>query len=462
MPMSTPSQDSQNTPAGAITVAQRGGVWWFIDPDGEPFVSLGVNHVEPHIWLGPYNLQATRERYGETIADASRRFNPDTPAAQRWMDGVIALAREHGFNTLGKHTHPAIPPALYEDKMYYIASMETAPIAAWKINTNKGSFPDVFSIEFAEHLSTRVREVCRRHRGSRNLLGYMYVDVPRFRVNRPQQIRPDQPPQSPRDQELVRIGMPYPWANALIERDPTSPGKQRWIDLLKRRYPNAASAAAVYGVPHTTWEDVAGAADWFGVTDPERAEADTRAFVQVIAEQWYRLHYEHIRQHDPHHLVLGDKHVDVPDWLIPILGKYVDVNVIQNVRPFGDWQAETARRLYEATGKPVMNGDGPSFSVLRPEEQRLGVKGFRAESYVQAAQLYRDYVKQAMSVPYFIGFHTCGFVEQWDGSDRGDISTNENGFLDPFERPRELIAEAIKEANQLAHGYHQQATTVLA
>jgi hypothetical protein len=40
------------TPAAApggtfFTVAERDGAWWFIDPAGEPFFSLGVNVLKP-------------------------------------------------------------------------------------------------------------------------------------------------------------------------------------------------------------------------------------------------------------------------------------------------------------------------------------------------------------------------------------------------------------------------------
>ena len=34
-----------------IKVKKIKGIWWFIDPDGRKFISLGVNHIEPHLWL---------------------------------------------------------------------------------------------------------------------------------------------------------------------------------------------------------------------------------------------------------------------------------------------------------------------------------------------------------------------------------------------------------------------------
>ena len=40
-----------------------------IGPDGEKFVSNGVNHIEPHLWLAPYNKDVTLNKYGNDMVD---------------------------------------------------------------------------------------------------------------------------------------------------------------------------------------------------------------------------------------------------------------------------------------------------------------------------------------------------------------------------------------------------------
>jgi hypothetical protein len=52
-----------------------------------------------------------------------------------------------GFNTFGKHTHPSIARKLYQDQIYYIASLETAPLAGWQERRGLGPRPDVFSLD---------------------------------------------------------------------------------------------------------------------------------------------------------------------------------------------------------------------------------------------------------------------------------------------------------------------------
>jgi hypothetical protein len=46
---------------GYVHVQQIEGKWWFIGPDGDKFVSIGVNHIESHLWLARYNKAATHD-----------------------------------------------------------------------------------------------------------------------------------------------------------------------------------------------------------------------------------------------------------------------------------------------------------------------------------------------------------------------------------------------------------------
>ena len=72
------------------------------------------------------------------------------------------------------------------------------------------------------------------------------------------------------------------------------------------------------------------------------------------------------------------------------------------------------------------------------------------KDYADMARSYARYVEDAFAENYFIGYHHCGFIEQWDGSQRGDVATNENGLLDPFEKVDAAIAEMVPAANRKA------------
>ena len=79
---------------GYVYVKQIDDVWWFIGPDGQKFWSAGVNHIEPHLYLAPYNKNETMAKYGKDLLDDNGKFNTTTGAAQRLIDGQIKIAKD--------------------------------------------------------------------------------------------------------------------------------------------------------------------------------------------------------------------------------------------------------------------------------------------------------------------------------------------------------------------------------
>lgn len=145
--------------------------------------------------------------------------------------------------------------------------------------------------------------------------------------------------------------------------------------------------------------------------------------MQGVAERWYGLHEEYIRQYDEKHLILGDKQNDIPEWLFPFLEEYVDVTLIQTYEPF-----------------------------------EAGSKGYHFDTEEEVGEAYRRYVRKSLKQPYMLGWHHCGVLEQWDDSERGDIETSETGFLDPYENEYTAITDRIEEVNRMADQWHADAT----
>ncbi|TWT81503.1 hypothetical protein CA13_29560 [Planctomycetes bacterium CA13] len=437
---------------GYVRVEQIDGVWWFISPDGQKFVSLGVNHIEPHLWLAPYNQEATLKRYGADMLTPQGRFDTDSEAAEKWINRQVEICRDLRFNTFGKHTHPSISPSLYQDKVYYLASLETAPLALWRHEAGEGPMPDIFSSDFEVYLNQRVAEVVSQHKQSRNLLGYLYTDIPHW-------VMPDYIQR--RENERVMI---YPWLNTIVRLGASSPGKQRWIEHLKSRYSTAEAAAKVWGMSApaiygTSWEQLAHQQTWFDPSDAEAAEQDMESFMQLIADRWYRLHHDAIRQHDRNHLIFGDKTMIemYRKFLIPSLKKYVDVIVVQS---YNRWSkdAETTDWIYQQLGKPIFNGDG-SYAYVHPNQQQYKVKGWwtNAKDLADVSAMYKETLDGMMAKPYIIGWHHCGMLQQWDGALRGDVDSNENGFMDPFENYYTEWTDVIREFNSKAADLHEAA-----
>jgi hypothetical protein len=444
--VSSVNTDTGKEPNDVVSLEQIDGTWWFVGPDDEPFVTLGVNHIEPHLWLGSYNEEETLERHGNDFVTMYNTFNPYGNGAEHWIQTIVDTVKDLGFNSFGRHVQAGIPHQYYVNDIYYLAVMNTAPIASWKqVQENAfkkfGPFPDPFSDEFERDLAHRVEQVCRKHRSEENLLGYFYSDLPWW------QLREDE------QREYDEHTFIYPWATAIIQMDADAAGKQRWIELLQNEYESAAKAADIYGLDAETWDELAEMTDWFDPNDPDCARQDCLELMKGAAERWYGLHEKHIRNYDEDHLLLGDKQNFIPEWLMPFLEEYVDVNFIQKYEPF-EAHHEKTKKLYEKTGNPIVNGDG-SFSVVRPEQSKQGSKGYHFDTDEAVGEAYKQYVKKSLVEPYMLGWHHCGVLEQWDDSERGDIETSETGFLDPYENEYDPITNAIEEANKKAANWHE-------
>ncbi|MCL5281936.1 MAG: hypothetical protein M1376_18735, partial [Planctomycetes bacterium] len=82
---------------GYFRVVERAGVWWLVTPEGNAFISKGVNNVSfradnaPQLGYSPYE-RAVQAKYGSQEA---------------WAKAAVARLYGWGFNTLGAWSSPS-------------------------------------------------------------------------------------------------------------------------------------------------------------------------------------------------------------------------------------------------------------------------------------------------------------------------------------------------------------------
>ena len=433
-----------------IKVKKIKGIWWFIDPDGRKFISLGVNHIEPHLWLAPYNKKFTQKKYGKNIIDEKGKFDTKSNAAKKWIAQQISYCKELNFNTFGKHTHETINYKLYFEKIFYICTFETSPLSKWRFENGESPMPDVFSLEFKKHLENKIQNYCKLHKNNRNLLGYMYTDVPYWILEEKEQ-------KNNKDNIMI-----YPWLNTILKLGAHNEGKKQWIKLLKKNHGSPDKVAGIWGLKKksaykVTWENLLRNHNWFNPKIKKKAKNDMVSFMKMIATKWYQLHYQIIKKYDQNHLILADKNMidSYNSWLIDPLKNYVDVIVIQSYNLFSE-DTKITDWIYKKTGKPIFNGDG-SFAFVRKEQKKLKVKGWwtGSKNIKDVAFKYKLSLNNMMKKNYMIGWHHCGILEQWDTAERGDVSSNENGFMDPYENFHTDLTNVMKKVNSKAIELHK-------
>ncbi len=174
---------TQVDPDGFFTIDRRDGRWWFIDPDGNRFFSLGLNHIDPATLRYPENVHLWRDEYGNSM--------------QRWLQDAVATdLKAWGFNSVGwtqevvtrdptNHRHSR--SFTYEEyqwlDMPYCHLLPFADFHQWEAET---IHPDFFSVDFANWCDHVAREHCVPLSRDPKLIGYFYIDCPTWVHTRPQ------------------------------------------------------------------------------------------------------------------------------------------------------------------------------------------------------------------------------------------------------------------------------------
>jgi len=432
--------------AASVSLEQKDGVWWLVNAQGEPFVSIGINHLEPKMYLESANRAHTLETYGPDLLNEHGDFDYESPAAAQWWADVQAQLQDFGINSIGFHTYGLLDEWMRPDYYYFARLRVARPLVPHRLDEGASVaerydlFSDVFWADFREQVASQVE----RYRGHERLLGYMVVNFPWWEP-RPSTLEahPD-------------YAFMHPFIQQLRGLPADAPGKQAWVDCLRSLYPDAESAAAVYGVSLLDWSGFADQTEWPQWSAPDQVQADSEAFLRVAAERYYRTLHAIIDGADSERLIFARFRVvsDSGAWFTPIMGRYHDVIAVEAYMPFDEAQA-ALEETYRASGRPLLNADA-GFAALGDPHQEHGVKGHKVATRAEAGALYAQTLEDLMRQPYMLGYHWCGYIAQWDDPER-EQRINENGLVDPFGEPYPEITNPFSAANRQAKQWHEQA-----
>ena len=104
--LSLTSINAQNQLIGSksyIHLEKIDNVWWFVDANGEKFISTGMNHMQANIRFADYNKIYWAKKFGEDVLKNGRFNSKATPAIKKWMKQVVKDHKDYGFNTIPYH-----------------------------------------------------------------------------------------------------------------------------------------------------------------------------------------------------------------------------------------------------------------------------------------------------------------------------------------------------------------------
>ncbi|MDR1369745.1 MAG: hypothetical protein LBJ72_06425 [Dysgonamonadaceae bacterium] len=287
--------DRQLDATGYFRTARVDGKWWFVDPEGYLFLSVGVDcmnasvrtRTEGREYIYEYLKEGTRQadfyrwnlevRYGENVSEA-------------WVDKAVRRMQAWGLNTVGNWSSGEI---IASDKTPFVLSLRG-------LQMEKGimGLPDIYDPEYAQTIDKAIAGLTAQYKNNPWLLGYF-------------------------------VGNEQPWPgqeNILCDRILT--GKETPVQKELRTY----------------------------IEQKGDSPETRRTFIYETFGKFLKMVNAILKKHDPNHLNLGIRFGgEATDELLSIAGKHFDVFSFNcyRMQPTVDFM----NRIEATTGLPMLIGE---------------------------------------------------------------------------------------------------------
>jgi hypothetical protein len=169
-------------PSRVFTVAKCDGRWRFVTPEGEPFFSIGLNHIDPSPLRYPANADLWQRKYGNSMERwLKESVRPDLDA---WGFNSVGWTQEVVTRGLTNHRHSRA--FTFEEYQWlglpYCHQLPFADFHQWDMEVKN---PRLDSPEFADWCDYVARGHCARMKDDPKLIGYFYLDCPTWIHTRP-------------------------------------------------------------------------------------------------------------------------------------------------------------------------------------------------------------------------------------------------------------------------------------
>ena len=404
--------------------------WWLVTPEGNAFLTLGINHFHPNFWNQDYNREAWRERLGV----ASMNLSQSGPALRAWF---LDTCREYGFNTVGVHNTLQVlnaPRAV----MPYVQPIAFVEIPHWKTEIPDDNFVDVFADEFERHCDRLAMQLALPIKDDPFLLGYAMTDCPLFTEEDCRE-RPDVIGGARRE---GRVG----WPRRLRNLPAVAAGKQAYVATVRDLYGGKiGDFNTTYGTTFDSFDALERAKQWRQQTDLSNASEtrDNIEFLKRVVFKYYQTAHEAIRRYDPSHLFFGDKinaNTDALDTVLPVTSQFTDVVFYQMYARY-EVQRPGLDRWSQRVGMPFVNGDS-AYTMITDDMPRP--YGPVADNLAQRIEWTEEFFRSAFARPEFVGWHYCGLI---DANNRipSKLDRQHSGLMNGFGEPYAGIKEALRE-----------------
>lgn len=392
-------EQNQLRKTGFFRTEKVDGRWWFVDPEGYPFLSLGVdcistggggnaNHIDkrPNFYkaLPPEDI-GIKSRWPNTASlgkwNLHRRFGENYSEKSREM--IIKRMEHWGINTIANWSSREV---IDMNKKAF-----TLQLNGLGINEGVMGLPDVYTENFEENIQKVCREFVEPYRDNPWLIGYFTGNEPSW------------------------LGQESRLCDLILAEDDERPIKKTLQKFL------------VDG------------------DSPERRKGFIFNTFQIFLETVNNS----VRKYDTNHISLGIRFGHIPeDAVLEICKEVFDVFSFNCYDLFPP--VKTMDRIMNVTGLPMIIGEYHFGTVDRGMAQAL----IQVDNQEERGIAYRNYTERAFAHPGLIG---VGYF-QWSDQDltgRGYDGENYNcGIVDVTDRPYKYMVNAIQETAKVLYDVH--------
>ena len=413
--------------------------WWLVTPEGNAFLSFGINHLYPDLWKQEYNRDAWKKK----LKLDNLNHGQFAPALRKWF---LKTCQEFGFNSVGVHNSlpivnkpsPTLP---------YMLPIRFVDIPHWKDDIPDHHFVDVFDPSFEKHCDRLAQRFAKPARNDPFVLGYSMTDCPLFTEEDCRE-RPDVIGGARRKR---RIG----WPRRLRNLGPESAGKKKYVSTMKAIYEGDISRFnETYQTQFESFDALANTVDWRSETDLSNPSEtrDNLVFLKEVVKKYYQTSKDAIRRYDDNHLFFGDKinaNTDTMDTILPVTSQFTDVIMYQMYARF-EVQRPGLDRWKKVVDKPILNGDS-AFTMVTDTMPRP--YGPIADTLEQRSEWTAEFFHKAFARPEFVGWHYCGLIDAPNLVARKKARQHSglmDGFGNPYPQLQRVIQDCTNNMYQIA------------
>lgn len=381
----------QREATGFFRTEKIGGRWWIVDPEGHPCYNIGCCSVSMSpTTRGREALQAT---YGDE---------------QAWASETVALLADNGFNSLGCWSDyerlRAARPIIYTPRLNLMSGFGGRLRITYQQPGHAGYPNDcipVFHPDFPEYCRASAKSQIGSLKDDPWLLGYFIDNELPFREN----------------------------------------ALDRYMELPEDDYGRKA------------------AEQWIADNHVRRGEAgysteDRLAFLEYVADAYFRITCEAIRAADPNHMVIGCRLHGASLRYEPVFracGRYCD---IVSVNYYGAWTPDRERldSWLKWAGKPFLITEWYAKGMDSGMLNETGA-GWTVRTQADRGRFYQNFTLALLENPGCVGWHWFKYMDNDPTSTSADPSNlNSNkGFLTNTYQPYSELLERMRALNEQAY-----------